>query len=77
MSNEFYVPESEVIAKQERGNKQGRNEKLSDEKKKRVLELLEEDYGRTYEHYKEFISEDFDLARELARIGLSLANYTE
>src|SRR3989338_5262569 len=77
MSNEFYLPDSSVISKQAEGNRQGRGEELSSEKKKRVLELLQQDYERTYEHYREFVGEDFDLARELARIGLSLANYTE
>ena len=77
MSNEFYLPDSSFISKQSKGNRQGRGEELSPEKKKRVLELLQQDYERTYEHYQEFIGEDFDLARELARIGLSLANYTE
>src|SRR3990167_10992058 len=77
MSDEFYLPDSSVISKQAEGNRQGRGEELSSEKKKRVLELLQQDYERTYEHYREFVGEDFDLARELARIGLSLANYTE
>ena len=77
MSNEFYLPDGSVVSKQAKGNRQGRGEELSPEKKERVLELLQQDYERTYDHYQEFIGEDFDLARELARIGLSLANYTE
>ncbi len=77
MVDEFYLPESSAIAKQSKDNKQGRAGELSQEQKKRVLELLKEDYTRTYAHYKEFIGEDMQLARELARIGLSVANYTE
>src|SRR3989339_349426 len=77
MLDEFYLPSPEVIRRQSFTNRQGRGEELSSEKKKRVLELLQQDYERTYEHYREFVGEDFDLARQLARIGLSLANYTE
>lgn len=77
MSNEFYLPDSSVISAQSGGNRQGRGEELPEEKKKRVLELLQEDYKRAYQQYEEFIGPDFNLARELARIGLSLANYTE
>lgn len=77
MSDEFYVPELDVLAKQSKSNMQGRGAELTPEQQKRVLELLKEDYERSYAHYEEFISDDFDLARELARIGLSLANYTQ
>jgi len=76
MSNEFYVPESSVLAKQAKGNRQGRGESLTAEQQKRVLALLKEDYDRSHGHYREFI-DDMDFARELARIGLSVANYTE
>lgn len=77
MSNEFYLPDDSVISAQSGGNRQGRGEELSPEKKKRVLEVLREDQERAYKNYEEFIAADFNLARELARIGLSLANYTE
>ncbi|MEX0877618.1 MAG: FAD-dependent thymidylate synthase [Candidatus Spechtbacterales bacterium] len=77
MSNEFYMPDANFFAKQSTGNKQGRGEELTPEQKARVSELLKEDYERSYAHYEEFISEDFDLARELARVGLSVANYTQ
>ena len=77
MSDEFYVPAPNVLAKQSGDNRQGRGDELSPQQKARVLELLSEDYARTYAHYEEFIGEDIDLARELARIGLSVANYTQ
>jgi thymidylate synthase (FAD) len=76
MVDEFYVPESAAIAKQSKGNKQGRDEELSPEQKARVLELLREDYQRSYAHYREFI-DGMQMARELARVGLSVGNYTE
>lgn len=75
MLDEFYLPDSTVLAKQSAGNMQGRDKLLTPEENTRVLELLKEDYTRTYEHYQEFL--DMDLARELARMNLSLANYTQ
>ena len=77
MSNEFYLPDPNVLRKQSRSNRQGRGEELTPEQKARVINLLKEDYGRGYGHYREFLGEEIDLARELARIGLSVANYTE
>ncbi len=76
MLEEFYVPDQSVISKQSKDNKQGRAEELTVEQKKKVIELLKEDYVRSYGHYKEFI-DDMQMARELARVGLSVANYTE
>ncbi|TSC52572.1 MAG: thymidylate synthase (FAD) [Parcubacteria group bacterium LiPW_41] len=75
MSDKFYVPKPEVLKKQSEENKQGRDEDLSDEQKQRVLELLTTDFGRVYDDYKELT--EIGLAKELARIGLSVANYTE
>lgn len=75
MSDEFYLPDSAILAKQAQGNKQGRDDVLAPEQGRRVLDLLKEDYQRSLEHYQEFL--EMDLARELARIGLSIANYTQ
>lgn len=75
MSGNFYVPPILELRRQSKDNQQGRGEELSQEQKERVLVLLREDYSRSYSHYEEFLA--MDLAKELARIGLSLANYTE
>ncbi|OGZ60789.1 MAG: hypothetical protein A2932_02385 [Candidatus Spechtbacteria bacterium RIFCSPLOWO2_01_FULL_46_10] len=75
MSDEFYLPDLSVIAKQSGGNRQGRDEELNPEQQARVRELLSADYTQSYAHYREFL--DMNLARELARIGLSVANYTQ
>lgn len=75
INDEFYLPDVSVLAKQSKTNRQGRGESLSIEQKARILEILKEDHVRTYGHYKEFL--DLNLARELARIGLSVASYTE
>ncbi len=75
MLNEFYIPDPSVLHKQSRINKQGRADALSSDEQARVLELLKIDYQSVYGHYQEFLQ--MDLARELARIGLSVANYTQ
>lgn len=75
INDEFYLPDISVLAKQSKTNRQGRGESLSIEQKARILEILKEDHVRAYGHYREFL--DLDLARELARIGLSVASYTE
>lgn len=75
MINEFYLPDIETLAKQSAGNMQGRDTLLTSEENARVLELLKEDYTRTYRHYEEFL--EIGLSRELARMNLSIANYTQ
>lgn len=75
MLDEFYLPEPSALRKQSATNKQGRAEELSPEIQQKILQLLRIDYGTQFGHYKEFL--DFDLAKELARINLSVANYTQ
>lgn len=75
MSDDFYLPEPSALKKQSKNNRQGRGEGLTDEQKTEVLELLKADYESQRSRYKKFL--EMDLARELARIGLSVANYTE
>ena len=73
--DEFYMPELDDLRKQSKDNKQGRGEKLDLASQARVLGLLQECYRMQMCSYKEFTSMEF--ARELARIGVSVANYTE
>ena len=75
MPNEFYLPDVSQIRCQSKDNKQGRGGELDNVCKARVLGLLLESYKYQSCAYKEFL--EMDLARELARIGLSVANYTE
>lgn len=75
MLDEFYIPDVSTLRKQSQSNRQGRDEELSPEQASRVLELLKADYTASYGHYREFL--EMDLARELARINLSVANYTQ
>ena len=87
LDNEFYVPAPEHLASQSRANRQGRGETLTGEEAARVLALLREDAGRVYDHYTEMLNEDAagepldesrqGLARELARMNLSLNFYTQ
>jgi thymidylate synthase (FAD) len=83
MSDEFYVPLFEDIALQSKTNKQGRIEgdfiseedKIEFDTKLQVQELMSKSYSQTYETYKEML--ELGVARELARLPLSVANMTE
>ena len=87
LDNEFYLPAPEQMAAQSTSNRQGRGEALSADESARVYELLREDAERAYGHYAELLNEDADgnlvdpdkpgLARELARMNLSLNFYTQ
>ena len=87
MANEFYIPRAEDMAMQSKINKQGRDNILSPEESEKLLRLLHEDAGRCYDHYQEMLNEDVhgnvlneenpSLARELARMNLTLNFYTE
>lgn len=75
MSKDFYLPEPQVIATQSRGNKQGRDAILSAEQAELVRNILKHDYDTVQGDYSRLL--EMDVARELARLGLSVANYTE
>lgn len=87
LDNEFYLPAPEQIAAQSRSNRQGRGDTLPPEETARVLDLLREDALRAYRGYAELLNEDeagnavdprrHGLARELARMNLTLGFYTQ
>ena len=87
LDNEFYVPAPADLAAQSAVNRQGRGAVLEGEAAARVLTLLREDAERAYAHYAEMLNEDeagkpldpsrAGLARELARMNLSLGFYTQ
>jgi thymidylate synthase (FAD) len=87
LDREFYLPAPEQLAAQSVANRQGRGNVLAGEEAARVLDLLREDATRCYDHYTEMLNEDGDgsardasrqgLARELARINLTLNTYTQ
>jgi thymidylate synthase (FAD) len=87
LDSEFYLPSPEHLAAQATTNRQGRGAELEGEAAKRVLDLLRRDAERAYAGYTELLNEDASgapiapalpsLARELARINLSLSFYTQ
>jgi len=87
LGKEFYTPAPEQLAAQSKANHQGRDKALTGEESARVLELLKQDSEQTYKHYEEMLNEDEQgniideskdgLARELARMNLTLNYYTE
>jgi thymidylate synthase (FAD) len=87
LDNEFYIPAPEQLAAQSKSNRQGRGEVLEGRAAERVLALLREDAERAYRGYVEMLNEDETgreiessrqgLARELARMNLSLNFYTQ
>ena len=87
LDREFYIPAPEHLAAQSSANRQGRGEVLGGAEAARVLDLLREDAARCYDHYVEMLNEDEQgrvldpgrqgLARELARMNLTLNAYTQ
>ena len=87
LDKEFYLPAQEHLAAQSKSNRQGRGEVLEGEQAKKVLDLLKNDAERTYENYEMMLNERYDgsiinengvgLARELARMNLTLNTYTQ
>ena len=87
LDKEFYLPKNEHLAAQSKSNRQGRGEVLQGEQAKKVLSLLKNDAERTYENYETMLNERYDgsvvdenetgLARELARMNLTLNTYTQ
>jgi thymidylate synthase (FAD) len=87
LDREFYIPEATQLAAQSADNRQGRGAILQGEEAARVLLLLREDAAHCYDHYLEMLNEDAagarrdpgrqGLARELARMNLTLNAYTQ
>lgn len=76
MDREFYLPRAEDLARQSSNNKQGRGEVLDAETAAEVLRLLRRDQEQSYDTYERLIDEA-GLARELARMNLSVGYYTQ
>lgn len=87
LDNEFYLPDPAHLAVQSSTNRQGRGDALPPAEAQRVLDLLREDAARSYRDYAFMLNEDESgkvvdekrsgLARELARMNLSLNFYTQ
>ncbi len=87
LDKEFYLSAPEHLAAQSKINRQGRGDVLEGEKAKQVLDLLKGDAEQTYNNYETMLNERYDgtiieenqvgLARELARMNLTLNTYTQ
>jgi thymidylate synthase (FAD) len=87
LDREFYIPAPEQLAAQSANNRQGRGDVLTGHEAEHVLGMLRDDAGRCYDHYAEMLNEDATgepadparqgLARELARMNLTLNMYTQ
>ena len=87
LDKEFYLPAPEHLAAQSQNNRQGRGDVLEGDQAKKVLDLLKGDAEQTYNNYETMLNERYDgsvinedgvgLARELARMNLTLNTYTQ
>ncbi len=88
LDKEFYIPDAAHLNPQSKQNNQGRGDAvLTGTEAARVLEILKEDSERTYAHYEELMNCDAEgnvldmeksgIARELARMNLTLNYYTQ
>jgi thymidylate synthase (FAD) len=87
LDKEFYLPAKDQLAAQSQSNRQGRGDVLQGKQAEDVLNILKDDATRTYDNYEKLLNERFDgtkidenkvgLARELARMNLTLNTYTQ
>ena len=87
LDKEFYLPSTEHLAAQSKNNRQGRENIIEGNQAKKVLSLLKKDAEQTYDNYEMMLNERYDgsiineketgLARELARMNLTLNTYTQ
>ena len=87
LDKEFYLPSPEHLASQSKNNRQGRGNIIEGDQAKKVLNLLKKDAEQTYDNYEMMLNERYDgsiideketgLARELARMNLTLNTYTQ
>ncbi len=87
LDKEFYLPDHKNLAAQSTNNRQGRGNVIKGSDAEKVLKLLKDDAERTYNNYEEMLNQRYDgstidekkigLARELARMNLTLNTYTQ
>jgi thymidylate synthase (FAD) len=87
LDKEFYIPTKEQLSAQSTINRQGRGDLITGDQADEVLKILKDDATRTYGNYEKMLNERFDgtkidegkagLARELARMNLTLNSYTQ
>ena len=87
LDKEFYLPSKENLAAQSTTNRQGRGEVINGKQADNILDMLKKDAEQTYSNYEIMLNEKYDgsiidasnkgLARELARMNLTLNTYTQ
>ncbi len=87
LDREYYIPAPDQLGTQSRSNRQGRGAVLEGKEAARVLKLLRTDAERCFADYQEMLNENdkgerlrqdrAGLARELARMNLTLNTYTQ
>jgi thymidylate synthase (FAD) len=87
LDKEYYIPAPDQLATQSHSNRQGRGAVLDGDEASEVLEMLRGDAERCYADYERMLNEDREgkpvddgragLARELARMNLTLNTYTQ
>jgi thymidylate synthase (FAD) len=87
LEDEFYIPAPEHLAAQSTANRQGRGAVLEGDEAAAVLAMLREDAARSYARYGALLNRTPEgeereqgrrgLARELARMSLTLNVYTQ
>ena len=87
LDKEFYIPSAENLAAQSAINNQGRGDTLTDDEASNVIQILKKDAEQTYSNYETLLNESSEgniidesksgIARELARMNLTLNTYTQ
>jgi len=87
LDKEFYLPSKGNLASQSSNNRQGRGELINGKQADNILNILKKDAEQTYSNYELLLNERYDgstinesskgLARELARMNLTLNTYTQ
>ena len=87
LDKEFYIPSPENLATQSATNNQGRGDALTTEEASNVIDILRRDAEQTYSNYETLLNENSSgetiddnkagIARELARMNLTLNTYTQ
>ena len=87
LDKEFYIPSPENLAAQSATNNQGRGDTLTAEEASNVIDILRRDAEQTYSNYETLLNENSSgetiddnkagIARELARMNLTLNTYTQ
>ena len=87
LDKEFYIPSAENLAAQSAINNQGRGDALTDDEASNVIQILKKDAEQTYSNYETLLNENSGgniidesksgIARELARMNLTLNTYTQ